>query len=236
MPDSLRLRKRDKTDSRDPAAWLTANKMTQTEVSLRLARFLVVSKLAAGDVTVTLDRHELSKRGAPKFPVERFLLDRNFVRPLRLGEEWTGDYLLAATRGDESAPRLILTTEREAADVVTTVRPSSAYFTAADPLHPPPASRLIVHCSPGVLVETRSPAEHKWLRGSIGRAVTYQKACANDILAVAASRSERFRDLATRWRGTDGTLRTGLLILLVDRAGSVDGLPHGSREIGARVL
>jgi hypothetical protein len=236
MPDSLRLRKREKTYARDPAAWLGSTKMTQTEVSLRLARFLIVSKLAAGDVTVSLGANELTRRDAPKFPVERFLLDRGFVRPLRLEEDWSGEYLLAATRDDETAPRLILGSERDAADVITTVRPFAARSEIAEPLHPPPVSRLIVHCSSGVLVETRSPAEHKWLRGSIGRSVTYEKASPTDILAVAAPRSDRFRELANRWRGTDGMLRTGCLILLVDRAGSVDGLPYGSRDFQKRHL
>jgi hypothetical protein len=234
VPDSLRLRKREQTYSRDPAVWLASTKMTQTEVSLRLARFLIVSKLAAGDVTVSLGAHELTRRDVPKFPVERFLLDRGFLRPLRLGESWSGEYLFAGTRNNESAPRLIVASERDAADVVTTVRPFAAQTAVADPSQSSPVSRLIVHCTPGVLVETRSPAEHKWLRGSIGRTVTYEKAWATDILAVASPRSDRFRDLANRWRGTDGMLRAGCLILLVDRAGGVDGFPRGLRDAQAR--
>ena len=230
MPDSLRLRKREKTYSRDPALWLASNKMTQTEVSLRLARFLIVAKLATGDVTVSLGTHELTRRGSPKFPVERFLLDRGFVRPDQHGDAWDGEYMVAGARDDVPTPRLILATDRDGPEVVTTLRPSVAAVAAADPSHPPPSTRLIVICSAGLLVETRSPAEHKWLRGSIGRAVTYENARQTDVLAVAAPRSDRFRDLAKQWRGTDGMLRTGCLILLVDRAGTVDGFPYGFRD------
>src|SRR5882672_5326367 len=124
MPTSLRLRKPEKRHSRDPAAWLVFHRMTQTEVSLRLAIHLLKSKLAATDVTVALTAHELTRRNAPQFPVERFLIDRGFTRlspqhPIT-ENSWHGTYILKGTHPE--APRLKLLPERQDADLTTTIK------------------------------------------------------------------------------------------------------------------
>src|SRR4051794_37323591 len=59
----------------DPAVWLASTYMTQTELALRLARHLITSRLASGDVQVSLTAYELTRRGKPHFPVERFLVE-----------------------------------------------------------------------------------------------------------------------------------------------------------------
>ena len=87
--------------------------------------------------------------------------------------------------------------------------------------------RLVGLVCPGLLVSTRSPAEHKLLRGVIGRAMTCELAGRGDLLAAVVPRAKRFRELAVRWRAADGASRAQLLILTVDRAGMVDGLPRG---------
>ena len=85
---------------------------------------------------------------------------------------------------------------------------------------------LKAHVSRGLLASTRSPAEHKLLRGAIGRAITCESAEPGDVLAAVVPRSRRFRELAVRWRAAEGAVRCRLLILTVDRAGTVDGFPR----------
>ena len=86
--------------------------------------------------------------------------------------------------------------------------------------------RLLAHVCRGPVVETRSSAEHKALRSAIGRAITCRCAERADLLAAVVPRSTRFRELAMRFRASEGAERAGLLILTVDRAGQVDGLPR----------
>src|SRR6476661_5726772 len=56
--------------------WLDDRKMTQTEVGLRLATFLLSSRLAATPVIVTLSGYELARDDKPLFPVRRYLTER----------------------------------------------------------------------------------------------------------------------------------------------------------------
>lgn len=80
--------------------------------------------------------------------------------------------------------------------------------------------------SAGLLADSRSPAEHKLLRAAIGRAITFELAEPTDVMAAVVPRSRRMRELAVRWRAAQGVSRAGILILTVDRAGMVDGLPQ----------
>src|SRR2546423_9461250 len=57
----------------DPAVWLASNHMTQTEVSLRLAHYLIAQKLVTTDITVALTGYELTRQERPRFPVVRYL-------------------------------------------------------------------------------------------------------------------------------------------------------------------
>jgi hypothetical protein len=198
-------RKPEQEYSPDPDAWLKAHEMTQTEVSLRLARHLLAQKLVTTDVSVALTGYELTRRLRPRFPVERYLTQRGFVRQEAL-DDWRGTYLL---KGAEHPLRLH--TEPDAGDVVATLTSGR---------------RLVAQVSRGHLEATRSPAEHKLLRGAIARAITLESAERDDLLAAVVPRSKRFRELARRWRAAEGVLRAGLLILTVDRAGLVDGFPR----------
>lgn len=199
----LQIRRAEQTYPTDPAIWLAANYMCHTEVSLRVAHYLLSKKLTTADVAVSLTGHELTRRENPHFPMVRFLTDRGFLFT-RQQEEWRGTYIL---RGIPHA--LTVGSSPDEPDLVTTLATGG---------------RLVAFVSRGLLVSTRSPAEHKLLRGAIGRAVTCEIAERGDILAVVVPRSKRFRELAVRWRAAEGGKRAQLRILTVDRAGMVDGL------------
>jgi hypothetical protein len=194
----------------NPATWLTARTMTRTEVALRLARWLLTSHLAQSPVAVFLSGRELTRRGTPVFPVQRFLSERGCTRRGVGGhgsDDWRGDYIM---KGVPHA--LALESSGDGPDVVAPLTFDR---------------RLIVHATRGTLLPTRSPGEHKLLRGAIGRAVSFEEYQPGDVGAVAAPRSLRFRALASRWRESALALRANLLILTVDRTGSVDGFPTG---------
>jgi hypothetical protein len=205
---ATRIRGKERDYPPDPAVWLEANKMTQTEVSLRLARYLIAERMVASDVDVALTGYELTRQERPRFPVVRYLTERDFVRRSR-SKDWRGDYKL---NGAEHA--LHLHSQEDAGDVVATLVSGR---------------RLVAHVSRGVLDATRSPAEHKLLRGALARTLTFA-AERSDVLAAAVPRSKRFRELAVRWRVAEGTIRAGILILTVDRLGVVDGFPRDDQR------
>ena len=188
----------------DPAVWLAANRMSRTEVALRLARHLLAQRLVTGDVDVALTGHELTRRDQPRFPVVRYLAERECVLEESLGE-WQGRYRL---KGADHALRLH--DQPDIGDVVAPLRS---------------ARRLVAYVSAGLLDASRSPAEHTLLRNALGRALTFELAEPGDLCAAVVPRSRRFRALAVRWRAAPGVGRSGILILTVDRAGWVDGLP-----------
>jgi hypothetical protein len=204
---SPRLRRPQRKYSPDPAIWLAAEVMSRTEAALRLARHLLNNGLTKSDVHVSLTGFELTRRSKPKFPVERFLSERDWLR-VDPDDDWRGTYTM---EGIEYA--LVLTSDPKCADVTATLLSND---------------RLVGHVSRGKLRPTRSSGEHKVLRAAIGRAATFEGYGPTDIPAAVVPRSERFRSLATRWRQSLAVLRAGVLIITVDRAGGVDGLESGN--------
>jgi len=203
---TLRLRRPEREYPKNPAVWLTANLMSRTEASLRLARHLLHDRLARSDVHVSLTGYELTRREKPKFPVERFLSERSCLRE-GVGEDWRGTYTM---KGADHALRL---------DSAPRTGDVTAMLLSGD--------RLVAHVSRGTLKPSRSSAEHRALRAVIGRALTFEHYRPNDIMAAVVPRSPRYRALASRWCQSPAIARTGLLLLTVDRTGHVYGLEPG---------
>ena len=204
VPRLVAIRGPERTYPADPAVWLNKNKMTQTEVALRLANYLLAQKLTATPVDVALTGYELTRRNRPIFPIVRYLTERGYT-PDQLADDWRGTYLLKGA----TQPLRLTDDDEASADVITTLTSGR---------------RLLAHVSRGSLASTRSPAEHKLLRGALGRALTNVNARCDDLLITAVPRSGRFRELAVQWRDAQGMLRSQVLIVTVDRTGAVDGL------------
>lgn len=207
----LPSRRPSPASSPDPVVWLAQSLMTRTEAALRLARHLLTSHLATGDVQLRLAGREALVRDRPRFPVVRFLKERgcDLSEPhpdpsTPKGEEWRGRYTMKCV-----PHALVLHSEHDHPDLVAPLANGS---------------RLIAHVNRGRLTTSRSPGEHKLLRAALGRALTYPHYKPGDIAAAAVPRSQRYRTLAGEWRRAPAVVRAGLLILTVDRAGNVDGL------------
>jgi hypothetical protein len=191
--------------------------MTRTEAALRLARHLLTSHLAAGDVHLRLSGREALVRDRPRFPVVRFLEERgcelaeaHYDPSTPIDEEWRGRYTMKCV-----PHALVLHSERDQPDLVAPLAHGG---------------RLIAQVNRGRLTASRSPGEHKLLRAALGRALTYPHYASGDVGAAVVPRSQRYRMLAGEWRRAPAVMRAGLLILTVDRAGNVDGLE--SLQIG----
>ena len=187
---------------------VTAQRMSQTEVALRLARCLAASPLMDRTIEVVLGGAEVNRRGDDtEFPVARYLSRWGFTRDRsRPGVEppWIGFY----TNGRTSR-KLLLNFNRSDTHMV-------AFFATGQ--------RLVVHCTAGNLGDTRSPAELHDLNRAIGRAVGWHGTRADDVIAVCTPRTGRFRKLAAERSGFVGVQRAGLRFLHVDRGGTLTGL------------
>jgi hypothetical protein len=187
--------------------WLRAQRMTQTELLLRLGLHLIASEHICGDVIVALRGREVSRNDAPRFPIELFLRDHGARRvdTPELSANWRGRYAVRGRRFD-----LLLTSDRKNADLEVEVG-------AGD--------RLIVFGTSGMLEPTRSPAEDRLVSTVIGNLMRHQAVNPRDLKAVALPRSETFRRLAHEGRMAPNLVAAGVSVLLVDRAGQVSGLP-----------
>ena len=190
----------------DPKDWIAKVRMTQTEVSLRLAQYLIAEQLVSTKVTLTLAGYELTRREKPRFPIDRYLVEHlGFKAKRAIKEECRGTYIMK-----ERAHALVINWDKLDGHLITRLTSGQ---------------RLVVFVSAGRVASSRSSAEHKQLRAVIGRALTWEHADAHDLLAVCVPRSLRYLRLASIFRETEGVTRARLGILTVDRqTGQVHGL------------
>lgn len=192
--------------SPDPADWLADPCMTQTETALRLARALIVSGVAQARVVVTLAGNELTRRDMPLFPVDAFLIERLGFRAKRVRRNsWEGAYSMEGQRHS----LVLLDRDRFEGHLTTKLGGRR---------------RLVAFVTRGHIAGTRSSGEHKWVRGVIGRAATWD-AKPFDVLAVGVPRSAHFSKIVRTFREREGVRRLRLQLLTVDRhSGDVGGL------------
>ena len=185
--------------------WLSAIRMTRTEVSLRLALHLIQQHYVNSDVTVTLTGDEMKPRPhRPIFPVEEFLTKHGCQKQGATADDWPDRYSV-----DGHAHAIILRDKLDDAPLSATLASGG---------------RLLVDVMGGPTYGTRSCREHTQLRTAIGRAITFDEVRRIDVVAVAMPRSKRFRELALLWRDAPRFVASGLRLICVDRAGNVDGL------------
>lgn len=189
----------------DPREWLKADRMTQTEASLRLAISLLKRGLTKSDVVVALTGGELTRASKPCFPVVAFLRSQRFESP-QPGGDWPDAYV-----STQAQFALVLHRRLGEGDVVTTLANGR---------------RFAAEVTGGPMAPTRSPTEYKLLRAVIGRAVTSEYTEAGDLLVAVVPRSERFRGLAKRWREAHRLVKAEIPIVIVDRIGTVEGCPE----------
>jgi hypothetical protein len=191
---------------RDPNVWVIKNRVSQTEVSLHLGRFLLRLPAVDSNVVVTLAGYELTRSERPQFPVADYLTGNlGFDPRVNRVNVWRGHYSLPGV-----ARKLVVTYDRLDGHV-------SARLKSGD--------RLIVFVTGGLMHSERGSAEHRMLHAAIGRAATWTRARPTDRLAICVPRSARFRKAIAGLRKADGVRRLGILMLTVDRTTSdVSGL------------
>jgi hypothetical protein len=181
---------------------LSDEKMSEAEVSLRLAFYLVERRLVASDVAVAIDGAQVQTAGTVHFPMADFLNGYGCTRTEGL-ESWQGHYSL----GVEHCVRIHSAPGQ--GDVVARLKTGHT---------------LRVESKKGPLTRSKSSQEYPLLREALGQLLTIERVEPDDILAVAVPKSPKFDELVGRWRKAPLIHRFGIRLLTVGRDGSVDGL------------
>ena len=182
---------------------LPNDRMPEAEVTLRLAIYLIENNLAKGNVGASIDGAQVKTGDTVHFPILSFLNDKGWV-----GNENAPVWRTTFTHSDFDAAIIIHSTPGEG-DVVAELVDGQ---------------RLRVESKKGTLARSKSSSEYPLIREAIGQLMTVDQTEQRDLFAVAVPDSEKFCELAARWRKGPLMVKAGLKILTVSRDGTVTGL------------
>lgn len=181
---------------------MSSTRMSEAEVSLRLAVHLVTSGLAKSDVAVALDGAQVKIGQTQHFDVPGFLSSLGW-RPEQESSRWQCEY-----RNPSATHSIIIHSQSGRGDVTATL-------TSGEP--------LVVEAKKGTIAKCKSSSEYPLLREALGQLLTLESVPENAVLAVAVPHGERFITLAARWREAPLVKRSGIRLLTVSQTGEVVG-------------
>jgi hypothetical protein len=190
--------------------------MSEAEVSLRLAFWLVRKKLVSDDdnsILVAIDGRQAKAGGTVVFDVTDFLRENHWSKTDRKSD-WRGTY-----RCSDAASRLVILSTPGLGDLVCRLSDGRS---------------LHVEAKGGRLTSSRSNPEYPLIREALGQLLTRAEVSKQDLLGVAVPYSPKFAKLAAQWREAPLIKRVGIHILLVGRDGEVDGLSAWSLDVFRR--
>lgn len=177
-------------------------------MSLRLAFWLAEGGLVSERVDVAIDGAQVQTRATVHFDLPGFLSNAGWAEEDPSGG-WQGTY------------------RRPGLPVVLNIHSSPGKGDVVAKLAL--GGTLRAECKKGPLSRSRSSQEYPLIREALGQLLTVTEVGEQDVLAVAVPHSDKFAELASRWRKAPLVERFGIRILTVDRTGNV----HGFGERGA---
>jgi hypothetical protein len=182
---------------------LQADRMSEAEVALRLAEFILSLPHSGAMASVAIDGASIKVGDAIVFDIGRFLAGIGWeqIREPQFGRNArTGAY----RRGDKT---IRVHSRPSAGDVVATID----------------GRRIVARCKKGSLVRKLGSPEYALLTAALGQALLFDVS-ADDIVVTAVPDTPVFRKLAEIWRSRPLVRRAGIRIALVARDGAVSGL------------
>lgn len=179
----------------------TSDRMTEAEVSLRLAAFLLNLPGSDGSAEVAIDGASVTVGGTPVFDVEGFLSRQSWNQTAREGKnQWTGTY-------QKDGKKLRVHCGSGSGDVVAVVGPY----------------RIVAECKKGSSTLKKGSPQRPLLTSALGQALLLHMK-PNDLAVAAVPDTSEFRKIAEQWRERPLVKKTGIRICLVGQDGNVDGL------------
>ncbi len=191
---------------------LSEERMSEAEVSLRLAFHLLSYPASRGLAVVAVDGAQVHVHGEQVFDISEFVESHGWIMAEQKGKNpWQGRY-------ERASQSLLVTSQSGTGDVVADVGDR----------------RVRAEAKKGPLIPKAGSPEYPLMREAIGQLMTVEKVEAHDVLVVAVPRTDRFRALADRWRRRPLIERTEIHLALVGRDGGVEGLPDFLRSDAPR--
>ena len=181
---------------------MSSHRMSEAEVSLRLAVHLIVSGRVKSDVAVALDGAQVKILQKQHFDVRGFLNSIGW-RPEQTSRHWQGKYC-----NPSSTQSIVIHSRSGRGDVTATLATGE---------------QLVVEAKKGTIFNCKSSSEYPLLREALGQLLTLEAVPENAVLAVAVPHGERFIKLAVRWRNAPLVKRSGIRLLTVAQTGEVAG-------------
>lgn len=181
---------------------MSSTRMSEAEVSLRLAVHLVTSGRVKSNVAVALDGAQVKIGQTQQFDVPRFLSSLGW-RPKQESSRWQCEY-----RNPSSTHSIVIHSQSGRGDVTATLTSGES---------------LVVEAKKGTIAKCKSSSEYPLLREALGQLLTLESLPENAVLAVAVPHGERFVTLAARWREAPLVKRSGIRLLTVSQTGEVVG-------------
>ncbi|WML34329.1 hypothetical protein [Clostridium sp. OS1-26] len=153
--------------------------MSEAEVSLTLALYLIRNNLVTSDVLVAIDGAQIKTGSTVHFQIEEFLL-ANKCRIVANQIEWRGTYKI-----DNFDYNMIVHSNPGKGDVVAKL------ISGVD---------LRVESKKGPLSRSAGSKEYPLMREAIGQLMTIEEYSESDRLAVAIPYAPKFKELANRWK------------------------------------
>ncbi|MGJ0486950.1 MAG: hypothetical protein ACR65R_20785 [Methylomicrobium sp.] len=175
--------------------------MPEAEVSLRLAIDLLSCRSAVDRVSVAIDGAQVRTGETIHFDICHFLPGLGWESAL--DGRWQAEYRHPLINGV-----IEIHSQSGKGDVVATL-PGGILFVA--------------EAKKGPLTRSKSSSEYSLLREALGQLLTIEELPENAALAVAVPHSEKFAELAGRWRQAPLVCRSGIRILTVAQVGSIFG-------------
>jgi len=175
--------------------------MPEAEVSLRLAFWLIKKRLVRQKIDVAIDGAQVYTNKTVHFNLPAFLKDAGWTT--EQPAKWQGVYRTPDT------PVIINVHSRPGqGDLVANLISGK---------------NLRVECKKGPLSRKSSSPEYRLIREALGQLLTMKEVGEKDILAVAVPHSQKFAELASRWREAPLLKQFRIRILTVDGTGNVEG-------------
>lgn len=182
---------------------LSDSKMTECEVSLRAAFYLLREDLVASDISVAIDGAQVKTGNTIHFPLAEFMRANEWIRT-STAHPWRGSY-----RHSDWRFGIEVHSTSGRGDVVSTIKDGRT---------------LRAESKKGPLFDSASSSEYPLMREALGQLLTIDEVASSDLLAVIVPSSRRFDELASRWRRAPLITRLGVQIWTVHRNGTLAGV------------
>ena len=182
---------------------LQADRMSEAEVAVHLAAFILSLPHSGAMASVAIDGASMKVGDAIVFDIGRFMAGTGWeqIKEPQFGRSArTGTY----RRNDKT---IRVHSRPSEGDVVATID----------------GRRIIARCRKGTLVRKPGSSEYALLTAALGQALLFEVS-AGDIVVAAVPDTPVFRKLAEIWRSRPLVRRAGIRIALVARDGTVSGL------------